>query len=370
MSARTKATLVSSPETTVLGPRTLEAGGDGVAEKRAGAKSKDELRNEQVVRILRILHDLGRAGGSDLYALAERYGTTVRTVRRDLAAIQDAGIPLITEDGEGSRKRWSLNHGAADPVASLIEASHFLALRLAMESSVIRSNGGMFAVMEDLAERIEKALGTHGREELRELDRAFFSWEKFAWREAPREVLWPLVEAISKHRVCEVHYRAPSSGNDVKTYRVLPLRLIVHNGGLYLHAWYGKFKTVLLLNLQRLQDLKVTEQTEPLPKEYDPAKLENSAFGVFIGKTAESFVLRFDAYARPYIEERKWHPTERLEPLPDGGVMLRFECTPSYEVTNWVAGWRDHVEVIEPEKLKVEFRGYGEWLSKKYGASK
>jgi predicted DNA-binding transcriptional regulator YafY len=298
--------------------------------------------------------------------LSERYGATVRTIRRDLDAIQEAGIPVVTEAGEGSRKRWSLNRNAIDPMSSLIEASHFLALRLAMESAVLRSNEGLFAVMEDLAERIEKALGVRGRQELRELDRAFFSWEKFAWREAPPEVLWPLVAAISKNRVCEVHYRAPSSGNEVKTYRVLPLRLIVHNGGLYLHAWYSKFKTVLLLNLQRLQSLKETDQTEALPKEYDPEKLENSAFGVFIGKNVESFVLEFDAYSRPYIEERKWHPSERLEPQPDGGVILRFQCTPSYEVTNWVASWREHVEVIEPQKLRAEFRQYGEWLIETY----
>ncbi len=339
-----------------------------MAEKKRGKKSSDDLRNEQVVRILRILRDLGRAGGSDLYELSERYGATVRTIRRDLDAIQEAGIPVITEAGEGSRKRWSLNRNATDPMSSLIEASHFLALRLAMESSVLRSNEGLFAVMEDLAERIEKALGVRGRQELRELDRAFFSWEKFAWREAPPEVLWPLVDAISKNRVCEVQYRAPSSGNEVKTYRVLPLRLIVHNGGLYLHAWIGKFKTVLLLNLQRLQGLKETDQTEALPKEYDPEKLENSAFGVFIGKNVESFVLKFDAYSRPYIEERKWHPTERLEPQPDGGVILRFQCTPSYEVTNWVASWREHVEVIEPQKLRADFRQYAEWLLETYGA--
>jgi hypothetical protein len=36
---------------------------------------------------------------------------------------------------------------------------------------------------------VEKAIGKKGREELRELDRAFFSWEKFAWRDAPRELM-------------------------------------------------------------------------------------------------------------------------------------------------------------------------------------
>lgn len=352
-------------------PRTLRAGGDELGVKRAAPKASDVLRNEQVVRILRILRDLDRAGGSDLYELAERYGTTTRTIRRDFEAIQEAGIPLAPEPGDGARKRWRLDTQAADRISSLIDTSHFLALKLAMEeSTVLRRNESLFATMEDMAERIEKALGKKGREELRELDRCFFSWEKFAWRDAPRELMWPLVGAISKRRVCVVQYRAPSSGNGLKKFRVLPLRLIVHNGALYLHAWSAKFKTVLLLNLQRLSELEVLEQSEPVPPEYDPAKLENSAFGIFLGKTAETYALHFDAFARPYIEERRWHPTEQLEPQADGGVILRFNCTPSYEVTNWVASWREHVEVLEPTKLKVEFRAHGEWLAKTYGEAK
>lgn len=334
---------------------------------RRAAKSSDVLRNEQVVRILRILRDLDRVGGSDLYELSERYGTTTRTVRRDLEAIAEAGIPLVNEAGDGSRKRWRLDPEASSKMANLIEASHFLALRLAMaESSVLRRNESLFAVMEDLAERIEKALGQKGRAELRELDRCFFSWEKFAWREAPREVMWPLVGAISKGRACIVNYRAPSSGNANKRFRVLPLRLIVHNGALYLHAWHAPSKNVILLNLQRLKQLEVLEESEALPREYDPEKLENSAFGIFIGKSMETFVLHFDRFARPYIEERRWHPTEKLDPQPDGSVILRFECTPSYEVTNWVASWREHVKVLAPQELSDELQAYGEWLVKTY----
>lgn len=334
----------------------------------ATKEAQQQARNEQVVRVIRILRDLDRVGGSDLYELAERYGTTTRTIRRDLEAIEEAGIPITCEAGEGSRKRWRLDSDASERIAHLIEASHFLALRLAMEeSTVLRRNESLFAVMEDLADRIEKALGRRGREELREVDRCFFSWEKFAWREAPHELMWPLVGAISKRRACLVTYRAPSSGNKDKRFRVLPLRLIVHNGALYVHAWQAHFKTVLLLNLQRLQGLEVLDETEPLPPDYDPEKLENTAFGVFIGRGAENFILRFDAFARPYIEERRWHPTEKLTAEPDGRVMLTFRCTPSYEVTNWVASWREHVEVLEPKKLRDELRTYGQWLASTYG---
>lgn len=324
-------------------------------------------RNDQVVRILKLLHDLERLGGCDLYELATRYATTTRTVRRDLEALEEAGIPLKKEAGEGSKVRWSLDTRLSDGITRLFETTHFMALRLAMnEGLAVKKQSTLFASLEDLSDRIEHAIGKHGRAQLQAIDQCFFSWDKFAWRSAPLDVVLPLVDAITERRLCEVTYRAPSSGNKERTFTVLPLRLFVHHGALYLHAWQPKFETVLPLNLHRMKGLKVTTEVLATPAGYDAAQLEATAFGIFIGPKPESFVLRFDAFSRPYIEERQWHPSQKLEPQPDGGVVLSFECAPSYEVTNWVASWRDHVQVLEPAKLRDELLTYGGWLLTEY----
>lgn len=325
-------------------------------------------RNDQVVRILQLLHDLQRLGGCDVYELSERYGTTTRTVRRDLAAIMEAGIPLKKSQGEGSRVLWAVDSQAANRMLSLVEVSHFLALRLAMnEGLAVKSHSQLFASLEDLSDRIEQALGKQGRAQLQEIDACFFSWDKFAWRRAPADVVWPLVKAIRERRRCEVLYRAPSSGNKVRTYSILPLRLFVHHGALYLHAWQPRHDTIMALNLHRLLKLKVSDEVLAVPPAYDAAKLEATAFGIFIGPEPVTFELAFDAFARPYIEEREWHPSQVLEPQPDGGVRLTFTCAPSYEVTNWVASWREHVEVVQPTSLRRELRTYAEWILQRYG---
>ncbi len=220
-----------------------------------------------------------------------------------------------------------------------------------------------------LARRIEQAIGKQGRAQLQAIDNCFFSWDKFAWRNAPLDVVLPLVDAITERRKCEVAYRAPSSGNKEHSFTILPLRLFVHHGALYLHAWQPKHQSVLPLNLHRLIALKVTDEVLAMPPGYDVAQLEATAFGIFIGPKPEAFELRFDAFSRPYIEERQWHPTQKLTPQPDGGVVLSFECAPSYEVTNWVAGWRDHVQVLKPEKLRAELLTYGAWLLTEYAGT-
>ncbi len=338
------------------------------AKGRGGRRAANGGRNEQVVRILQLIRALDRTGGCDVYELSQHFGIGVRTVRRDLVALEASGIPIKREAAEdSSRVRYAFDGDATERVTSLFEAAHFLALRVAMtEGTVLRQNSHLFATIEELAKRIEDTIGPRGREQLREIDRCFFSWDKFAWRKAPRDVLLPLVSAISGHRVCEVRYRAPTSGNKERKYQVLPLRLFVHNGALYLHAWHAKLEQVRLLNLNRLVGLKVLEQRQEPPASYDPGELEATAFGIFIGPAPEEVVLRFDAFARPYIEERTWHPSQELTPEKDGGVKLSFRCPPSYEVDNWVASWKDHVEVLAPTKLRQELATYGAWLTARY----
>lgn len=338
----------------------------GMAATKSG--NGDSGRNEQIVRVLRLLRDLDRVGGATLYELAERYGTTVRTIRRDLEALEEAGIPLRKElSPDSSKHRWLVDGDATGRLTNLLDATHYLALRLAMdEGKTVRRNETLFATLEDLSLRVERALGTKGRAQLEEINDCFFSWEKFAWRAAPVDVLWPLVKAITTRRACQVSYRAPTSGNKLRSFKVLPLRLFVHNGALYLHAWQPKFRQVLLLNLMRLKALEVLDEALSPPPDYDAEKLEASAFGIFIGPDPVRYRLRFDAKVAPYIEERTWHPSQTLEREDDGRVVLTFECAESYEVPAWVASWKEHVEVLEPSRLREDFAGYAEWLAKTY----
>lgn len=325
-------------------------------------------RNDQVVRVLRLLRELDRLGGVDLYELAEHYGTSVRTIRRDLDALREAGIPLKYEPSpDGLRRQWTVDTAALRSLSYLVDISHYIALKLAMEQSgVVREQSSLFAALEDVAMRIEKALGPAGRAKLAAVDECFFSWEKFAWRRAAPEVLWPLVTAIAEKRVCRVSYRAPGSTAAGKSFRVLPLRLFVHQGAVYLHAWVPRFDSVVTLNLHRLLGLTALDETAKWPKGYSTSDFEQSAFGVFTGTTLVRYRMRFTKALAPYIHERVWHPTQEIVEKKDGSLELSFECAESYEVLAWVASWRDGVELLEPTRLRSTMRDYGAYLQQRY----
>jgi predicted DNA-binding transcriptional regulator YafY len=333
-----------------------------------GSQEQDAAgRNAQLVRTLSVLRDLDRLGGVDLYELAERYGTTVRTIRRDLEALQEVGLPLV-EEQDGKRKRWRVafkDH--LQQLSGLLDATHYLALRLAMgQGGPVRSASSVFAALEDLSTKIETVLGPAGRAQLAAIDACFHSYEKFAYRRSPPDVFWSLVQAIGERRICRVTYRAPRRRPYDTVFEILPLRIFAHHGAVYLMCNVVKHDTLATLNLQRLQSLKVLDKRGQPPAAFDPTTLENAAFGVYSGGDPTTYVLRFDAEVAPYIRERTWHPTQRLRELRGGGVELQFTCGESYEVSAWVASWREGVEVVKPASLRDELEQLGEWLSTTY----
>ena len=324
-------------------------------------------RNAQLVRTLSLLRDLDRMGGEDLYELAKRYGTTVRTIRRDLSALEEVGLPLVAET-DGKKKRWRIAYkDRLTKLSGLLDAGHYLGLRMAMgQAGAVGKSSVLFATLEDLAHKIEAALGPTAKKTLAAIERCFHSYEKQAYQDAPPDVIWPLVTAISEQRLCQVTYCAPRVHPKDKTYAVLPLRLFIQNGAVYLMAYMPKHKNYVNLNLHRLKSLRVLDEQRDSPKDFDPEKLENAAFGVHHTGHSVTYRLRFFPWVAPYIRERVWHPTQVLKDGEDGEVELTFRCAKSYEVTAWVASWLDGVTVLAPKSLKDEMGKLGHWLVERY----
>jgi len=330
-------------------------------------RARDAGRNAQLVRALQIVTELERAGGLSLQELAENFGTSTRTIRRDLEALQSAGF-LFEAEQPDQRKLWRLERGGrARKLNRLLDKSHFFALRMAMSlGGPLRPGTSAFTALEDLSDKIETALGREGRDQLKAIDRCFYSYEKHAYKDMSRELLWRIVAAIEQQRVCRVTYRRPQPEAQDKQIDVLPLRIFAHQGAAYLMCQFMKHTTLGTLNLQRVRDFVLTREQARAPDDFDPEKMEGLAFGVHTGTTPVTYRLRFDAGVAAYIRERTWHPTQELRELEHGAVELQFTCGESWEVSSWVASWRQHVEVLEPETLRIELRQLGAALLERY----
>ena len=310
------------------------------------------MRNDQVIRVLKIIRELSRRDGADVYQLAETFGVNTRTIKRDLAVIDYAGLPLNCEvPFGGRRKKWFIEYSdSLDKVSDLIDSSHYAALTFLMRGADPLKNTTAFTALDDLSEKLENFFGKKAKDSLLKIQKVFYSYDKHFYKEEAPDFFFALVDAISKNIICEIRYKAVGRENE-KDYKVLPLKLFMFKESLYMFAYNYARKRVVTFNLNRLFNVKLTTEEGKVPEDFDPQKYQASAFGIYSGDEEEHYELLFMPSAAARVEERVWHDSQQMTRNNDGTLNLTFRCAHSPELESWVASFLDEVEVIHPKFL-------------------
>ncbi len=328
---------------------------------RAAQRSDDSGRNEQVVRVLRLLDLLARPGGVDLYELAERHGASVRTIRRDLAALRQAGI-LVQEGsgGDGPRKRWTVHDAERQRLAQVRSAGRALAVAQAPRPS------GAWAELDDVAVRLTTALGQGGQQLLARLDACFVSEDAALWSDVAPALVRPLVAAIAEQRLCRVRYAWSGHDGEGRWVVLLPLQVRAQRGQSFLLAWLPEDMVSATFRLRRIEALEPLELAHDAPPRERARRPEELSLSEFSWEARVAFRLRFSPAAAPAVRQRVWHPAQELSELRGGAVELRFEGPTTANVAAWLASWGQDVEVLAPARLRASFRALGGWLVETY----
>jgi predicted DNA-binding transcriptional regulator YafY len=180
---------------------------------------------------------------------------------------------------------------------------------------------------------------------------------------SPR-IMANLVEAILLRRRCRVSYRSPKRKTE-KSYEYDPYRLRFVGGGLYCLGRIPDIGGLTTLATERILSLNLTTTVFDVEADLDLDGHESEAFGVTLDDPM-SVVVRVRADQAPYVCEREWHPSQKIQKLSDGGIELTFCAGGSFEIERWILGWGDAVEVIGPEALRKTVKLRCEAMSNLY----
>ena len=159
-----------------------------------------------------------------------------------------------------------------------------------------------------------------------------------------------LVEAIMRRKRCSVEYRSPNKPF-TKTYEYDPYRLIAVSGALYCLGKVPPYENITTLAVDRIQALALTESEFVVDPGFDAGQYRREAFGV-ISEKPINVMIRFSAEQAPYVRERIWHPSQRIQELSDRRIELSFRAGGMFEITRWILGWGDAAEVVRPAGLR------------------
>jgi proteasome accessory factor B len=169
------------------------------------------------------------------------------------------------------------------------------------------------------------------------------------------EIFDALAKATAHRQQLELTYRKPGS-KQTETRLVDPYHLANINGEWYLFAYDHARKDIRTFVPARIQSVKQTGKTFARPEKFSLDKRLRDSFGVHSGHGEYEVVIRFNAHAADYIREKKWHESQQLRELKNGGVELRLKLSSLVEIERWILSWGGDAVVVKPRELAESIR--------------
>jgi proteasome accessory factor B len=164
------------------------------------------------------------------------------------------------------------------------------------------------------------------------------------------EIFDTLAKATARHKQLQLTYRKPGS-KQTEQRTIDPYHLANINGEWFLFAFDHLRKNIRTFVPSRIQSMQPTGQTFTRPQRFSVEKILRDSFGVHSGAGEFNVVIRFDGAAANYIREKRWHPSQQLRELKNGGVELRLKLSSLGEIQRWILGWGGGAVVLEPKEL-------------------
>ena len=289
--------------------------------------------------------------------LAQRLEVTERTIYRDVAALSETGVPIVSLPGFG----YELSPGFFLPplVFTPDEAS---ALSLGARLLAARAIGRLPQDATRALEKVSAVLPAAARSEVDRLSSVI----SFMTRGRPFDLDDPrlrlLQDAIGDRSVLRLRYHAYGSG-DVTERDVEPLQLR-YAGGWYLSAYCRRRAGLRDFRLERIDHLDVlSERFTPRAELDGAAPLRGNRAANLTADPLTTVRIRVFSDSVRWV--REWQHQGLVEeepPAPDGSVVMRYAVEAPLEMRPWLFSWGAAAIVLEPASLRAAQRAEAERL--------
>lgn len=292
--------------------------------------------------------------------LAARYDISERTVYRDLAALQEAGVPIGSESGKG----YFIVKGYHLPpvMFNRNEAASLLAGERLMQKWNHTELGKSYLSALD---KIRAILPPDDKAYFETLDRHVqtFNYQNENLPQPDDRIFVSLQNAIFRKEVIEICYESPYK-RERTTRKVEPLGLLLMGNHWYLAAWCRLRQDYRMFRLDRFESHKLTgiKLADPPAhtlKEFHEQNLHEE-------KELEEVTVWFAEEMIRYIGDSKYHHGWAWEEEVEDGIEMTFLTSYPEYFARWLLIWGDGVRVLKPDAVKNRVKKLADELYRYY----
>jgi predicted DNA-binding transcriptional regulator YafY len=315
-------------------------------------KGKPAKKYSQAGRVHDIIRLIEARFGVTVEELAEETDVDRRTIYRDLTVINEAGYPLVSDRVNGRKEYRFLTRFKDVPPISF-------SLQELMTLSFLRSQldflkGTPFQQdMESVFGKINSVLPPRYAAHMERIAgvstpllQGRRDYEKYS------DALKIVREALLYQYTLSLEYKTGGDGRQSE-YVVDPYTLVSYKGGLYLLGFAHNRKAMRTFAVERIRGVVMTRDRFEMPEDFRPEKHFGSAFGI-VEEKAMPVAVKFSSLVAHAVQDRVWHPSQKVEKKSDGSIILKFEAGGVKEIISWVLSYGNNAEILEPAGLRNE----------------
>jgi len=287
--------------------------------------------------------------------LAERFEVSVRTIYRDIDAINAAGIPIVTYQGTnggiGLSEGYRLDRNILtnDELATIVTALRSISTSYSKEQH------------QRLVEKINSVvLPEHEEEFQHKTNRVLIDYSPWGGSKHLRAKLILLDEALDSCVL--VNFTYSNAEGEVSQRNVEPHMLILKGRQWYLQAYCLEKEEFRLFKLKRMKGLRIDYEKTFIRR--NPTNQEHNEGKNKLKPSTPEVVFRFQDKARHLAEE--WFGIEELLPVEDGSWLVKKAYPENEWLYSFILSLGHHVEVLEPQHLRKIITSRAEKIAKVY----
>ncbi len=312
------------------------------------------MKLDRMMAILTLLQNREWMQAGDL---AQRFEVSVRTIYRDVDALNLAGIPIETRQGSGGGIRimpgFRLDASllTENDITDVVTALKSLATAMPRSSATV------------LLEKLDQAIPPARRQLLqRRTNEMIIDMSPWGEDDSQREKLALVRDAIEASQCLVFDYQ---DGQGERSRREVEPHTLVYKGmNWYLFAWCRRAEAFRTFRLSRMST------PERLACHFTPRGVlaeDRPWHAAWVAPDNNlSVVLRITPQAMP--RAGAWFDVDQIEDLPDGSGSVRLRMPDTPWLDSWVLGFGAAVEVIGPPALRERILQTVRALTSLYGA--
>jgi len=306
------------------------------------------MKASRVTRVVKILTALQAEEKCTVDDLAKLFNTSRRTVFRDLKELEAIGVPYRFDS---TNQSYEVDpEFFLPPIDFSLQEAFSLLLLVHKADKKLQLPFRNSALLAGL--KIENNLPTKIRQH------CTISLRNISTKTTPQapmsqldRVFSTVQQCISKKQKVTLCYKSLFE-NQIITTEFCPYHLLYNKRAWYVIGYSAIHNAVRTFKLNRIIELTKLDKLFLDTSGFDIDEHLGRAWSMIPEGRLYNIKLRFLPKVAHNVAEVFWHDTQQHQFQDDGSVIMEFRIDGINEISWWILGYGDQVQVIEPKVLK------------------